>query len=435
MEGRGDLTMASVSLQDLRRRLYIKAKADKDWQCWGLYVQVAKAETLRAAYDLAKRNNGAPGIDGVTFGAIEVAGVEAFLAQLRDELVARTYRPLRNRRVEIPKDDGTKVRVLGIPAIRDRVVQGALKLILEPIFAADFHDGSYGYRPKRKAHDAVARVTKAILEGKTQVIDLDLAAYFDTVRHDLLLGKVARRVQDDEILHLLKLMLTASGKRGVPQGGVISPLLSNIYLTEVDAMLERAKAVTRDGTTTYVEYARYADDLVILVNGQWRDGWLLRAVDRRLREELARLDLHLNEGKSRIVDLTQGEAFGFLGFTLRRLRSPRGRWWVQMTPAMKKRTALLRKLKEVFRRLDSQPTAQVIAVINPILQGWVNYFRIGNAARCFNFVKVWVEKKVRRHLMRARGRQGFGWKRWSTAWVYTVLGVFADYRVRYWGRA
>ena len=174
---------------------------------------------------------------------------------------------------------------------------------------------------------------------------------------------------------------------------------------------------------------------MILVNGQWRDGWLLRAVDRRLREELATLDLRLNEGKSRIVDLTQGEAFGFLGFTLRRLRSPRGRWWVPVTPARRQRTALLRKLKEVFRRLDSQPTAQVIAVINPILRGWVNYFRIGNAARCFNFVRDWVEKKVRRHLMRARGRQGFGWKRWSRAWIYTVLGVFADYRVRYWGRA
>jgi RNA-directed DNA polymerase len=140
------------------------------------------------------------------------------------------------------------------------VVQGALKLILEPIFEADFHDGSYGYRPKRNAHDAVARVTTAILEGKTQVIDLDLAAYFDTVRHDRLVQKVADRVQDAEILHLLTLMLKASGKRGVPQGGVISPLLSNIYLTEVDAMLERAKAITRDGTTTYVEYARYADD-------------------------------------------------------------------------------------------------------------------------------------------------------------------------------
>ena len=172
------------------------------------------------------------------------------LGQLRDELVARTYRPLRNRRVEIPKDDGKKVRVLGIPAIRDRVVQGALKLIVEPILEAGVHDGSYGYRPKRNAQDALARVTKAILGGKTRVIDLDLAAYFDTVRHDRLVGKVARRVQDAEILHLLTLMRKASGKRGVPQGGVISPLLSNIYLTEVDAMLARAKVVTRDGMTT-----------------------------------------------------------------------------------------------------------------------------------------------------------------------------------------
>jgi len=434
MEGRGVLTMASVSLQDLRRRRYVKAKADKDWRFWGLYVQVGKLETLRAAYDLAKRNNGAPGIDGVTFEAIEGAGVDAFLVQLRDELVARTYRPLRNRRVEIPKDDGKKVRVLGIPAIRDRVVQGALKLIVEPILEAGFHDGSYGYRPKRNAQDALARVTKAILGGKTRVIDLDLAAYFDTVRHDLLVGKVARRVQDAEILHLLTLMLKASGKRGVPQGGVISPLLSNLY-TEVDARLARAKVVTRDGMTTYVEYARYADDLAILVNGQWRNGWLLRAVDRRLREELAKLDLRRNETKSRVVDLTQGEAFGFLGFTLRRLRSTRGRWWVQLAPALKQRTALLRKLKEVFRRWRSQPVRRVIAVINPILRGGVNYFRVGNAARCVSIVRSWVERKVRRHMTRARGRRGFGWKRWSRAWLHTKLGLFTDYRVEYWDRA
>jgi RNA-directed DNA polymerase len=214
--------MASISLQDLRRRLYVEAKADKTKRFWGLYVHVAKLETLRAAYDLAKRNNGAPGIDGVTFDAIEAGGLEAFLAELRDELITRTHRPLRNRRVEIPKGGG-KVRVLGIPAIRDRVVQGALKLILEPIFEADFHDGSYGYRPKRKAHEAVARVTKAIVANKTLVIDVDVAAYFDNVRHDLLLGKVACRVQDAEILHLLNLVLKASGKRGVPQGGVLTP--------------------------------------------------------------------------------------------------------------------------------------------------------------------------------------------------------------------
>jgi len=306
------MTTAPISLQDLRRRLYVKAKAEKDWQFWGLYVHVAKLETLHAAYAVAKQDNGAPGIDGVTFAAIEEAGVEAFLVQLRDELVSRSYWPLRNRRVEIPKDGG-QVRVLGIPAIRDRVVQGALKLILEPIFEADFHDGSYGYRPKRTAQQAVDRVAEAIVRNKTRVIDLDLAAYFDSVRHDLLLAKVARRVKDRDILHLLKLMLKASGKRGVPQGGVISPLLSNIYLTEVDAMLERAKAVTAQGRHTYVEYVRYADDLVILVNNDRRQDWLVEAVNARLREELAKLDVRLNEEKSRIVDLTKGGELRILG--------------------------------------------------------------------------------------------------------------------------
>ena len=212
------MTTSPVSLQDLRRRIYVTAKADTTKRFWGLYVHVVKLETLKTAYALVKRNNGAPGIDGVTFEAIETAGVETFLAQLRDELVTRTYRPLWNRRVAIPKRGG-KVRVLGIPAIRDRVVQGALKLIMEPIFEADFCHGSYGYRPRRTAHEAVARVEKDIVEGKTRVIDVDLAAYFDTVRHDLLLGKVARRVQDGEILHLLKLISKPPGNGAYPKAG------------------------------------------------------------------------------------------------------------------------------------------------------------------------------------------------------------------------
>ena len=428
------MTTAPISLQDLQRRLYVKAKAEKDWRFWGLYVHVAKLETLHAAYALAKQANGAPGIDGVTFEAIEETGVEGFLAQLRDELVSRTYRPLRNRRVEIPKGGG-KVRVLGIPAIRDRVVQGALTHILEPIFEADFHDGSYGYRPKRTAQQAVDRVAEAIVRNKTRVIDVDLAAYFDSVRHDLLLAKVARRVNDRDILHLVKLMLKASGKRGVPQGGVISPLLSNIYLTEVDAMLERAKVVTANGTHTYVEYARYADDLVILVHNDRRQDWLVEAVNRRLREELAKLDVQLNEEKSRIVDLRRGESFGFLGFDFRRVRSVRGRWRPQYPPKRKKRVALRQELKEIFRRNQSQPTEALIAAINPKLRGWVNYFRIGHASRCFAIVQRWVERKARRHLMGARNRRGFGWKRWSTAWLYDTLGLFADYRVRYLSRA
>jgi RNA-directed DNA polymerase len=424
------MTKAPIDLQDLRRRIYVKAKAEPSWRFWGLYVHVCKMETLREAYALAKKNKGAPGIDGVTFEAIEAGGVEAFLEQLRDELVTRTYRPLRNRRQEIPKDGGKKVRVLGIPSIRDRVVQGALKLLLEPIFEADFQPGSFGYRPKRTAHEAVQRVAEAIVHYKTRVIDIDLRAYFDNVRHDRLLAKVARRVNDAEVMHLLKMILKASGTKGVPQGGVISPLLSNVYLNEVDQMLEKAKEVTRHGKYTYLEYARYADDLVILVDAYPRHDWLLKAADQRLREELAKLQVAVNEEKSRIVDLGQGESFGFLGFAFRRVRTLRGVWRADYVPKLKKRTALLQTLRDIFRRFQSQPVERVVELINPILRGWVNYFAVGNASRCFGFVKDWVEKKVRRHLMRARQRRGFGWDRWSRRWLYDKLGLFNQYRVR-----
>jgi RNA-directed DNA polymerase len=387
-------------------------------------------DTLQAAYLMAKENDGAPGIDGVTFEDIEAQGAEQFLAQIRDELTGRTYVPLRARKKEIPKDGGSKVRVLSIPAIRDRVVQGALKLILEPIFEADFQPGSYGYRPQRTAHEAVNRVEKAIAQYKNFVVDLDLRAYFDTVRHHLLLDKVALRVRDDDVMRLLKLILGASGKQGVPQGGVISPLLSNIYLTEVDRMLERAKVATRNGRYSAVEYARFADDLVVLIDAQPRHAWLRRAVPLRLRQELAKLQVEVNEEKSSTVELDRGESFGFLGFDFRRVRARSGKWRPDFTPKLKKRTALLSKLRGVFRRFRSQPVDRVIELINPILRGWVNYFAVGHSSRCFRFVQDWVERKIRRHMMRSRKRQGFGWKRWSRQWLYATLGLFNGYHVR-----
>jgi RNA-directed DNA polymerase len=429
MEGKDEMTKASGGLQDLRRGIYVKAKAEPSWRFWGLYVHVCKMETLQEAYAMAKKNNGAPGIDGVTFEAIEAQGAEQFLEQIRNELTERTYVPLRARRKEIPKDGG-KVRVLLIPAIRDRVVQGALKLILEPIFEADFQPGSFGYRPKRTAHQAVDRVAGAIVQQKTCVIDLDLRAYFDTVRHHLLLAKVALRVHDDDVMRLLRLILRASGKQGVPQGGVISPLLSNIYLTEVDRMLERAKAATRYGRYDAVEYARFADDLVILVDAHPRHAWLRRAVPMRLRQELAKLQVEVNEDKSATVDLAQGESFGFLGFDFRRVRALSGARRPQFTPKLKKRTALLGKLRDIFRRFQSQPVDRVIELVNPILRGWVNYFAVGHSSRCFNFVQDWVEKKIRRHMLRARKRRGFGWTTWSRQWLYETLGLFNGYRVR-----
>ena len=206
---------------------------------------------------------------------------------------------------------------------------------------------------------------KAIVQHKTRVIDIDLRSYFDNVRHDRLLAKVARRVDDADVMHLLKIMLKANGRCGVPQGGVISPLLSNLYLTEVDRMLERAKEVTRSGKYTYIEYARFADDLVILIDAYPRHDWLMGAVEKRLREELADLQVEINEEKSRIVDLGRGESFGFLGFDFRRIRSRRGVWRANYTPKLKKRTALLRKLKDVFRRYQSQPVDRVDAVDQP----------------------------------------------------------------------
>jgi RNA-directed DNA polymerase len=426
------MTKASIELQDLRRRIYVKAKAEPSWRFWGLYVHVCKTETLRAAYEMAKQNDGAPGVDGVTFEAIEAHGVEALLDQLRDELTGRTYRPLPARKHEIPKDGG-KVRVLSIPAIRDRVVQGALKLILEPVFEADFQPGSFGYRPKRTAHDAIKRVAEAIVHRKTRVLDFDLRAYFDNVRHDRLLEKVARRVDDAEIMHLLKVMLKASGKKGVPQGGVISPLLSNVYLNEVDRMLERARDVTRYGKFTPIEYARFADDLVILIDAHKRHDWLIAAVEKRLREEFAKLQVEINDEKSRIVDLGRGESFGFLGFDFRYLRSLRGAMRPHYTPKLKKRTALLRELKQVFRRYRSQPVERVISLINPVLRGWVNYFALGHSSECFSYIKDWVEKKVRRHLAQARKRGGFGWEQWSRPWLYDTLRLFNSYRVRRYG--
>jgi RNA-directed DNA polymerase len=258
-----------------------------------------------------------------------------------------------------------------------------------------------------------------------------LRAYFDNVQHSLLLVKVAKRVRDDQVMRLLKMILKATGKKGVPQGGVISPVLSNLYLNEVDRMLERAIAVTRFKQYTAIQYARFADDLVILVDSHSRHDWLVGAVTERLREELGKLRVEINEAKSR-VDLRKGESFSFLGFEFRRVRSLNERWRPQYTPKLKKRTALLARLREIFQRKASQPVSKVIELINPILRGWVNYFAVGHSSRCFTFIQAWVEKKIRRHMMRARKGKGFGWKRWSTEWLYDVLGLFSDYRVRYY---
>jgi RNA-directed DNA polymerase len=421
---------APINLQDLRRKIYIKAKAEKSWKFWGIYAHVCKMETLRNAYELAKRNKGAPGIDGVTFEAIEIQGVEKFLQGIQNELLSKTYYPMQNRKKEIPKGNG-KFRTLNISTIRDRVVQGALKLILEPIFESDFQPGSYGYRPKRRAHEALEKVRDAAIRGKARVIDVDLKSYFDRVRHDILLRKIAERVNDAEMMGLLKRILKSNAKRGIAQGSPLSPLLSNLYLNEVDKMLEKAKEVTQGDGYQHIEYARWADDLIILIDEHRKWDWLERGVKKRLMEELKKIEVELNLEKTRIVDLNSGDFFCFLGFRFIRIRTKLGKRSIAQIPKMEARTKLLRKLKVIFSQHQSQPVQAVVDLINPILRGWVNYFRVGNSSRCLEYVKQWVDKKIRRHLMRARKIRGFGWKRWSTQYIYQHLGLYADYKIRY----
>jgi RNA-directed DNA polymerase len=317
------MTKAPIDLQELRRRIYRKAKSEKEHRFWGIFVHVTKLEVLEEAYRQAKRNGGALGVDGVRFEDIESSGTTAFLQALRHDLLEGTYQPKSNRVVEIPKDNG-KTRTLQIPCIRDRVVQGALKWVLEAIFEADFCPNSFGFRPKRSPHQAIAEVRRSLLRRMTTVIDVDLAKYFDTIRHDLLLKMIARRVQDPQILRLVKQIVKTAGKVGVPQGGPFSPLAANIYLNEVDWYFDGIRRQTATGEYEAVNYHRFADDIVITVSGHHtKRGWAKRAL-LRLGERLEPLGVKLNVEKTKVVDILRGESFGFLGFDFRRKLNSRG---------------------------------------------------------------------------------------------------------------
>jgi len=426
------MTKAPISLQDLRRRIYRKAKSDKTHRFWGLLVHVTKTQTLVESYRQAKRNAGAPGIDGQTFADIEAEGLDEFLAGLRDELHTGRYQPQANRRVEIPKGNG-KVRILQIPCIRDRVVQGALKLILEAVFEADFCSNSYGFRPKRSPHRALAEVRRSVLRRMTTVIDVDLSRYFDTIRHSVLLDKVAERVQDPQVLHLVKQIIKASGNVGVPQGGPLSPLAANIYLNEVDWYFEAIRRQTAEGPFEAVNYHRFADDIVITVSGHSsKSGWAERAL-QRLQEQLEPLGVELNREKTQVVDMLKGEAFGFLGFDLRRAVKRQGSdHFILMTPKESARKAIKAKIRDIIRYGGATPVKLLVARINAALAGWVSYFRVGNSSRAFSEVRDYVEMKVRTLLTRRKRRQkrSVGWRRWSNEYLFQVLGLFWDWKIQ-----
>lgn len=419
-----------INLQELRRKIYIKAKAEKEWKFWGLFVHIHKMETLREAYVQARSNNGSPGIDGVSFVDIEIKGKEKFLEDLQQELKSGTYKPEKYRKAKIPKQDSKESRELSIPTIKDRVVQTAIKLILEPIFEADFQDGSYGYRPQRNQHQAIGRMQLAILTGKTIVIDIDLKNYFNTIRHDILLSKIAKRIDDKQVMKIIKETLKMSGKIGVGQGSPLSPILANLYLNDIDKMLEKAKEVTSNGSYKNVEYVRFADDLTVLVSSHPTQQWIISAIVKRIKEELQKIQVEVNINKTKIVDLRKEKSNTiFLGFVFKRIKSTKGKWFPLVTPKMKARTKLLSKVKLIFRQHISQPIHIIIDKINPILQGWANYFRIGHSSKCFSFVSNWVLQKIRKHLQRSSKRSGFGWKKWSKEYIHDTLGLYHNYKL------
>lgn len=394
-------------IRTLQRKLYTKAKQEPAYRFYALYDKVYRADILSHAWRLVRSNGGSPGIDGVSFQAIESGGgVERLLRELARDLREKSYRAQPVRRVMIPKADGSE-RPLGIPTIRDRVVQMAVKLVIEPIFEADFCDHSYGFRPKRSAHDAVDDITKALWAGHSQVIDADLSKYFDTIPHAKLLAVVAERIADGGILAFIKQWLKApvlgedeDGKRktvgggkgnsqGTPQGGVISPLLANAYLHLLDRLWERHRLKDKLGA----HIVRYADDFVVLCK---------RGVDEPLkviRHVLERLGLRLNETKTHIVDAKES-GFNFLGFTIQMSASAKtGKPYPNVRPSDKAVEKIKARLTELTRReLTCLALEDVVRNVNRSLMGWVNYFHYRNSGVSMSKVKHHAEERLRTHL-------------------------------------
>jgi len=418
----------TTTTQELQRRIGHRAKSAPTHRFWGLHVHLVKTETLEAAYLEAKRNRGAPGSDGQTFRMIEERGRGEFLSELATELRDGTYSPRPYRRREIPKEGG-KVRVLSIPAIRDRVVQGALRLLLEPIFEADFSKHSFGARPGRSAHDAIGEVRTGLMYKKHLVVDVDLKSFFDDIRHVSMLAKVARRIQDDRVLRLIKQFLRSTGSKGIPQGSPLSPLLANVALNDLDHVLGRGFG--------YLTYVRYLDDMVVLTFDSTKGRkWAARALER-IREEAGSIGVSLNAEKTRTVILTKpGSSFAFLGFSIRWQPNPTIRkGYPHASPKRKKVIEILRKVRDTLRDNRHLAVKDAVARVNLIVRGWTNYFRVGNSSRELDTVRTGVERKVRRFAVKKRKRKGFGWTQWSSAVVYGSWGLFDDYGIRYRVRA
>jgi group II intron reverse transcriptase/maturase len=400
--------------RELQRKLYLAAKKSRNRRFHALYDRIYRFDVLWRAWEEVKANRGSAGVDGTTIGEIEQQGAKAFIERLSQELREGKYQPVAVRRVHIPKPDGRK-RPLGIPTVKDRVVQQACKIVIEPIFEANFQNSSYGFRPKRSAHQAVAEVDKDLVK-KWRVIDADIERFFDTIDHELLMELVRRRISDGRVLKLIKQWLKAgvmeSGRttptdEGTPQGGVISPLLANIYLHVMDMYWQRDYAHLG-------KLIRYADDFVVLCYRREEAEEAMKGVERILK----RLKLKLHPQKTRIVDMNE-EGFEFLGFRFRKHPNKRTKKLVPLVwPSTKSMSKVRQKVKEwTGRRMLTLPVEEIVKHLNPVIRGWRNYFRAGHSTAKFQALDRYVAWRMKRWMEKKQGRLGSqnwsGYSQWK----------------------
>jgi len=423
------------SIQRLHAALGTKAKQAPAYRFYLLYDKVYRADLLAHAYALAKQRRGAAGVDGETFETIEAAGRERWLAAVQDAVRTETYRPQPVRRVMIPKPAGGE-RPLGIPTIRDRVVQTAVLLILQPIFEADMEPTAYGYRPGRSAREAVETAHRALCAGQTQVVDADVSQYFDTIPHAALMQALARRISDRKLLRLLKRWLKApvaertgrggwrytGGKRatrGIPQGGVISPLLANLYMNRYLQAFRQAGLDWRYGA----RLVNYADDFVVLC----RQG--AAEVLAQTRQWFQEMGLTLNEQKTRCCN-GRREAFTFLGYTLGpQYYRKDGHWYLGAAPAKKAVQRIKGRIRQMLCPSNHAPWEDVVTQLNPVLRGWAAYFSYGTRLMAYRAVDRYVETRVRHFLRRRHKVPTRGTRRFSSDVIFGELGVLRLRRV------
>ena len=427
--------LTNEKIRSLQRKLYVKAKAEPDFRFYQLYDKVWREDILHHAYRLARSNKGAPGVDGVSFAMIEAAGLENWLSGIRDELRGKTYRPQPVRRVLIAKPGGG-TRPLGIPTIRDRVVQGAVKLVIEPIFEADLDPSAYGYRPKRSAGDATQMVHELLCRGYTDVVDADLSKSFDTIPHGELLQSVLRRIVDRNVLRLIKLWLRSpveetggdgkrrmsggkKSRRGVPQGGTLSPLLASLYMNR----FLKSWRLSGQGHRLRAEIVNYADDFVILSRGHAREAlaWT--------RQVMGRLGLTLNEAKTSVREARQ-ESFDFLGYSF----GPHwfrkdGHWYLGASPSKRSVSRLKAKVRGVLGPGNHAPWPEVRDQLNSMLRGWSHDFDHGTRMPAYRAVNNAVYEAVRHFLVRRHKVSSRGTRRFPDRVVFGELGVIRLRRV------